>query len=114
MGRLETLDEENRRRIEAIIREVPEEKLPEIKACMKELDIPLIRDQGDVEILYRIAGELELRSIINGHVVKTAGVDVGSQMVVLTINQCLDALAYPSTSSMLRIYARPWTTSTNP
>ena len=72
---------------------MPEEKLLEIKACMEELDIPLIRDQGDVETLYRIAGKLELRDIINGHVVKTAGVDVGAQMVVLAINQCLDALA---------------------
>ncbi|KXB03152.1 hypothetical protein AKJ48_04175 [candidate division MSBL1 archaeon SCGC-AAA261O19] len=63
------------------------------KAVMESMKVSQVKDQGEVDLLYRIAEKLELRSTINGHVVKTAGVDVGAQMVVLAINQCLDALA---------------------
>ncbi len=63
------------------------------EAVMEAMKVSQIKDHGEVDLLLRIAEKLDLRDIINRHVVKTAGVDVGSQMVILAINQCLDALA---------------------
>jgi transposase len=63
------------------------------EAVMEAMKVSQVKDHGEVDLLYSIAEKLELRGIINEHVVKTAGVDVGAQMVVLAINQCLDALA---------------------
>lgn len=93
LGRLDQLTEEKRKKIEAIVRELPEEKRSDVESCLSTLEIPVVKEQGDVELLYKIAEKLGLRQIINNHVSKTAGVDVGTQMTILAINQCLDAVA---------------------
>ncbi len=49
-----------------------------IEAIVK--DLPVVKDQGDVELLYKIAEKLGLRETINNHVSKTAGIDVGTQI----------------------------------
>lgn len=93
LGRLDQLTEEKRKKIEAIVKDLPEEKRMEVESCLGNLAIPVVKDQGDVELLYKIAEKLGLRETINNHVSKTAGVDVGTQMVVLAINQCLEGVA---------------------
>lgn len=93
LGRLDQLTKEKREKIEAIVRELPEEKRSDIESCLSHLEIPVVKEQGDVELLYKIAEKLGLRQIINDHVSKTAGVDVGTQMTILAINQCLEAVA---------------------
>ncbi len=93
LGRLDKLTEEKRKKIEAIVKDLPEEKQIKVETCLSTLEIPAVKEQGDVELLFKIAEKLELREIINSHVSKTAGVDVGTQIVVLAINQCIDAVA---------------------
>lgn len=93
LGRLDKLTEEKRKKIEAIVKDLPEEKRTEVESCLSTIEIPAVKEQGDVELLFKIAEKLELRGIINSHVSKTAGVDVGTQIVVLAINQCIDAVA---------------------
>jgi transposase len=93
LGRLDQLTEEKRKKIEAIVKELPEEKRSYVESCLSTLEIPVVKEQGDVELLYKIAEKLGLRQIINNHVSKTAGVDVGIQMTILAINQCLEAVA---------------------
>ncbi|MDP2767414.1 MAG: IS1634 family transposase [Candidatus Methanoperedens sp.] len=93
LGRLDQLTEEKRKKIEAIVRELPEEKRSDVESCLSTLEIPVVKEQGDVELLYKIAEKLCLRQIINNNVSKTAGVDVGTQMTILAINQCLESVA---------------------
>jgi transposase len=93
LGRLDNLTEEKRRRIEAAVKGIPPEKRPEIEENLDSLAVCNVKNHGEVDLLYRIAEKLDLRNIINRHVIKGGGVDVGTQMIVLAINRCLDALA---------------------
>lgn len=93
IGRLDNLTEEKRRRIEVAVKGIPLEKRPEIEECIDSLAVCNVKNHGEVDLLYRIAEKLDLRNIINRHVIKSGGVDVGTQMMILAINRCLDAVA---------------------
>ncbi len=93
LGRLDNLTEEKGRRIEAAVKGIPLEKRPGIEECIDSLAVCNVKNYGEVDLLYRIAERIDLRNIINRHVIKSGGVDVGTQMIILAINRCLDAVA---------------------
>ena len=45
--------------------------------AIKAVKVPEVLDYGDVSTLYRVCEVLDLREIINRHVFKGGGVDVG-------------------------------------
>ena len=93
LGRLDNLTEEKRRRIEAAVKGIPLEKRPDIEECIDSLAVYNVKNHAEVALLYRIVEKLDLRNIINRHVIKSGSVDVGTPMIILAINRCLDAVA---------------------
>lgn len=55
--------------------------------------IPEVQDYGDIVALYKVCEVLELRQIINRHVFKGGGVDVGIQGIFMAINHCVDPVS---------------------
>jgi len=55
--------------------------------------VPEVLDYGDVVALYKVCELLELRQIINRHVFKGGGVDVGIQAIFMAINLCVDPVS---------------------
>jgi len=61
--------------------------------AMKVAKIPEVLDYGDVVALYKVCEALKLRQIINRHVFKGGGVDVGIQAIFMAINHCVDPVS---------------------
>ena len=61
--------------------------------AIKVAKIPEVLDYGDVVALYKACEVLELRQIINRHVFKGGGVDVGIQAIFMAINHCVDPVS---------------------
>ena len=57
---------------------------------IKAAKVPEVLDYGDVTALYKVCEVLDLRQIINRHVFKGGGVDVGIQAIFMAINHCVD------------------------
>jgi len=57
---------------------------------IKAAKVPEVLDYGDVTALYKVCEVLDLRQIINRHVFKGGGVDVGIQAIFMAINHCID------------------------
>lgn len=60
---------------------------------IKAVKVPHVLDYGDVAALYKVCEVLDLRQIINRHVFKGGGVDVGIQAIFMAINHCLDPVS---------------------
>jgi len=56
---------------------------------IKAAKVPEVLDYGDVTALYKVCEVLDLRQIINRHVFKGGGVDVGIQAIFMAINHCV-------------------------
>ena len=67
--------------------------------AIKAVKVPEVLDYGDVSTLYRVCEVLDLREIINRHVFKGGGVDVGVQAIFMAINHCVD----PVSKNQIRI-----------
>jgi len=87
IGRLDNLGEEKRRRIEAALKGIPPEKHPAVEENLGSLAVCSVKNHGEVDLLYRIAEKLDLRSIIDRHVIRGGSVDLGAQMIILAINR---------------------------
>jgi len=61
--------------------------------AIKVAKIPEVLDYGDVVALYKTCEVLELRQIINRHVFKGGGVDVGIQAIFMAINLCVGPIS---------------------
>ena len=60
---------------------------------IKAAKVPEVLDYGDVTALYKVCEVLDLRQIINRHVFKGGGVDVGIQAIFMAINHCVDPVS---------------------
>jgi hypothetical protein len=60
---------------------------------IKAVKVPEVMDYGDVAALYKICEVLDLRRIINRHVFKGGGVDVGVPAIFMAINHCVDPVS---------------------
>ncbi|MCK4732630.1 MAG: hypothetical protein KAT65_09250, partial [Methanophagales archaeon] len=60
---------------------------------IKAVKVPEVMDYGDVSALYKVCEVLDLRQIINRHVFKGGGVDVGVQAIFMAINHCVDPVS---------------------
>lgn len=61
--------------------------------AIKAVKIPEVLDYGDVTALYKVCEVLDLRRVINRHVFKGGGVDVGIQTIFMAINHCVDPMS---------------------
>jgi len=61
--------------------------------AIKAAKVPEVLDYGDVAALYKICEVLDLRQMINRHVFKGGGVDVGIQAIFMAINHCVDPVS---------------------
>lgn len=57
--------------------------------AIKASKVPEVLDYGDVVALHKVCEVLGLRQIINRHVFKGGGVDVGIQAIFMAINHCV-------------------------
>nr|QNO53849.1 hypothetical protein ALDDBJOO_00025 [Methanosarcinales archaeon ANME-1 ERB6] len=60
---------------------------------IKAVKVPEVMDYGDVTALYKVCEVLDLRQIINRHVFKGGGVDIGVQAIFMAINHCVDPVS---------------------
>ncbi len=60
---------------------------------IKAVKVPEVMDYGDVTALYKVCEVLDLRQLINRHVFKGGGVDVGIQAIFMAINHCVDPVS---------------------
>ncbi|RZN39587.1 MAG: IS1634 family transposase [Methanophagales archaeon ANME-1-THS] len=61
--------------------------------AIKAAKVPEVLDYGNVAALYKICEVLDLRQMINRHVFKGGGVDVGIQAIFMAINHCVDPVS---------------------
>ena len=61
--------------------------------ALKAAKIPEVLDYGDISALYKVCEVIDLRQLINRHVFKGGGVDVGIQAIFMAINHCVDPVS---------------------
>jgi transposase len=61
--------------------------------ALKAAKVPEVLDYGDIAALYKVCEVLDLRQLINRHVFKGGGVDVGIQAILMAINHCADPVS---------------------
>lgn len=79
--------------------------LKEDQQTLDALNIQGVKDHGDTGVLFHVAKMLDLPEIINNHIYKGGGLDVGKVTTLLAINRCIE----PSSKNQMADWYRQTT-----